>query len=472
MVWGTSLKNKAVFSIKRRLTGSVILLALALVVLSLYYSFQAARHEIKEVYDARLGQTAKLLLLTTSVSATTLADEAHQHQFDQWMNSIRRLSAADDDKDTTYGHPYEQNILFQFYQHDRLLWSSNKQVGPLSPAPTFAGFGNRDIEGEQWRFFQLHATADEYVVVAEKHSIRQEMIDEIALSTALPQLILIPALMALLIFLIDKNFRPISELRSAIAQRSAHKLDRIYVANQTLELSPLVDTLNELLEQLEQAWQREKRFTRMAAHELKTPLTILRLNAENAINSETRHQLEQDLDNILKGIGRTDRMLHQLLTLAKVESITNVRKQPCELKTLLQSVVADLAPLALRHHQTLSLEGDNVTIDGDEVLLGILFRNLVDNAIRYSGDHSVIDVVIKQHADGIDVTVSDNGANLSDETRDKLFDNFYRANTEKGDGAGLGMSITRDIAQLHNASITLLPRTQDKNTFRIRFSQA
>ncbi|NAX29507.1 two-component sensor histidine kinase, partial [Vibrio sp. V37_P2S8PM304] len=348
----------------------------------------------------------------------------------------------------------------------------NKQVGPLSPAPTFAGFGNRDIEGEQWRFFQLHATADEYVVVAEKHSIRQEMIDEIALSTALPQLILIPALMALLIFLIDKNFRPISELRSAIAQRSAHKLDRIYVANQTLELSPLVDTLNELLEQLEQAWQREKRFTRMAAHELKTPLTILRLNAENAINSETRHQLEQDLDNILKGIDRTDRMLHQLLTLAKVESITNVHKQPCELKTLLQSVVADLAPLALRHHQTLSLEGDNVTIDGDEVLLGILFRNLVDNAIRYSGDHSVIDVVIKQHADGIDVTVSDNGANLSDETRDKLFDNFYRANTEKGDGAGLGMSITRDIAQLHNASITLLPRTQDKNTFRIRFSQA
>ncbi|NAX32651.1 two-component sensor histidine kinase, partial [Vibrio sp. V37_P2S8PM304] len=130
------MKNKAVFSIKRRLTGSVILLALALVILSLYYSFQAARHEIKEVYDARLGQTAKLLLLTTSVSATTLTDEAHQHQFDQWMNSIRRLSAADDDKDTTYGHPYEQNILFQFYQHDRLLWSSNKQVGPLSPAPT------------------------------------------------------------------------------------------------------------------------------------------------------------------------------------------------------------------------------------------------------------------------------------------------------------------------------------------------
>ena len=147
------------------------------------------------------------------------------------------------------------------------------------------------------------------MIVAEKVSIRKEMIDEIALSTAFPQLVLIPCLVILMIWLIELNFRPIAELKAAIAVRSVHKLNRIYVDKQTIELSPLINAINDLLTQLEQAWLREKRFTRMAAHEIKTPLTVLRLNAENALSSQSPEQLEQNLDNILKGIDRTDRLL-------------------------------------------------------------------------------------------------------------------------------------------------------------------
>lgn len=88
-----------------------------------------------------------------------------------------------------------------------------------------------------------------------------------------------------------------------------------------------METLNQLLNELEQAWQREKRFTRMAAHELKTPLTVLRVNAENALRSTNQEQLKQDLERIFKGIERTDRLIHQLLMLAKVESTQTLRKQ-------------------------------------------------------------------------------------------------------------------------------------------------
>lgn len=449
----------------------MILLSLGLVVLSLLFSFQSARHEVKEVYDARLGQTAKLLLMVTASSPSQLMDSAHQRQFDQWMGDIRQESAGDDDHDTAYGHPYEQKMLFQFYRHDALLWSSNKNVGALSPEADFSGFGEARMNGEKWRFFQLHSKADEYVVVAEKNSIRQEVMNEIGLSTALPQLISIPILMLLLVLSIDKNLRPITELRSAIAQRSAHKLDRIYVADQTVELSPLVDTLNELLGQLAKAWEREKQFTRMAAHELKTPLTILRLNAENALNSETQDQLEQDLTNILKGIDRNDRLIQQLLTLAKVESITNLNTKQVQPKALLQAIISDLAPLALRHKQTLSFEGESSPFEGDDMLLDVLFRNLIDNAIRYSGEGSQIEVMLNESDQWIDVLVSDNGADIVPEARDKLFDSFYRANTSKGDGAGLGMSITRDIASLHNATVTLMPRANEKNTFLVRFKK-
>ncbi|NIY82615.1 ATP-binding protein [Vibrio hepatarius] len=462
------MKNNVPFSIKRRVTGVVIILTITMVSLTLLFSAMSTKHETQEVYDARLGQTAKLLLLTISSFESQLSQASIQSQFEAWMEKIRQLSDSDDDP-TVYGHPYENNIVFQLYKNNALVWSSRKDAGVLSPSPEFSGFGDREVDGREWRIFQLHSTDSEFVLVAEKHAIRQEIINEVVLSAILPQMILFPLFIVILIYFIDKSFRPISELRLAISQRSIEKLDRIYVSNQTLELSPLVDTLNQLLEQLELAWQRERQFTRMAAHEIKTPLTILRLNAENALHSQDREQLEQDLGNLLKGIDRTDRVLHQLLTLAKVDSITNLEKQDVVLNNVLQSTLSDLAQLALRNEQHLSLEGDTCSIQGDEFLLGLLFRNLIDNAIRYSGNGSNIDVRVVASDYWYEVFISDSGPNVSDEAREKLFDSFYRANTEKGDGAGLGMSIARDIAVLHNATVELLPRENHTNTFRIRF---
>jgi two-component system sensor histidine kinase QseC len=452
---------------------SVVLMASLLFVVSMYFSFLNARHEIEEVYDARLGQSAKLLLAVTSASRDELSRTELQHDFEQWIRYTRRQAELYNKQGSSYGHPYEQNLMFQFYQGGGLLWSSHQAIGALTQTSTHAGFGNIIINGEEWRYFQLAPAGenvnDEYVVVAEKQSIRNEMINEIIQSNILPQFVFIFALITVLVLLINKNFRPIAELRNAIQSRSVLKFDQIYVANQTTELSPLVDALNDLLVQLDSAWQREKRFTRMAAHELKTPLTILRLNAENALNSKDPQQLEQDMGNILKGIDRTDRLLYQLLTLAKVESLTDIEKQDVDVSAVVRQVTADLAPLALRNHQELSVDITPCLLPGDATLLGLLFRNLIENAIRYSGHSSAIEITSAIEPDKADFYVSDTGKAIPDETRDKLFDNFYRGHTERGDGAGLGMSITRYIASLHHAEVELLPREHGKNTFRIRF---
>lgn len=469
------MKNNKRFSIKHRLIFSVILMSFLLIATSLYFNFRSAQHEVEEVYDARLGQSAKLLLITIAFEPNDKTFAKHQKLFDSWMKDIHHLSPGNDDGPNSYGHPYERNMLFQFYRDGKLLWSSNPDIGAFAHDKNYSGYGYIEAEGVKWRFFQLpmpnKKRYPEYVVVAEKQSIRQEMVDDMGLSTALPQLVMIPCLILLVIFLINKNFKPINDLKLAIAQRSANKLDRIYVANQTVELFPLVDALNELLNQLEQAWQREKRFTRMAAHELKTPLTILRLNAENALGSESEAQLHQDLDNILKGIDRTDRLLHQLLTLAKVESMTDLARERVSVSEVLKRCIADLAPLALRNQQELGFAGEGGQVHGDAILLSILFSNLIDNAIRYSGHKSTIEVDSWQEDQHWVVTVSDDGEDLTDEAREKLFDSFYRANTEKGDGAGLGMAITRDIAALHQASVSLLPRKEGKNIFEVRFAQ-
>lgn len=476
--WVTSLKNNHVkaFSIKKRLTIAVVLLSSGLILLSLFFSFSASQHEIEEVYDARLGQSAKMLLLGMPFKEEGLEARRASQILDTWMQRIK-AQAGSDDSPTTFGHPYERNILIQFYHSGELVWSSIPDIARTAHDPRYAGFGYFDIDGQTWRYFQLplpdrYHTKPEYVIVAEKQSIRNEMSRELALSTALPQLIMIPCLALVMTLLIGKHFQPISELKRAITQRNANKLDSIYVSNPTVELSPLVDALNVLLTELDHAWQRERRFTRMAAHELKTPLTVLRLNAENALLSQNEDQLKSDLNNILRGIERTDRLIQQLLMLAKVESIHDLTFSSINLTKLVQGVLAELVPFALRHQQELSLDGDDIYVLGDESLLRILFTNLVDNAIRYSGQGSQIKVTLKEADGAVNVWVSDSGAALSEETREKLFENFYRANTEKGDGAGLGMSITKDIAKLHRGTIELMPRENELNTFWVALPKA
>jgi two-component system sensor histidine kinase QseC len=472
-VWGTFLKNNKPYSLKRKLTISVGLLVSALLLISLIFNFQSAKHEVEEVYDARLGQSAKLMFLALSVSKEedTLAN--HSEQFQQWMQNIKQLAKEDGEEATKFGHPYEQNLVFQFFRDNTMVWSSFPELDSLSSSSNNNGYFDIELEGTQWRAFQLSFPQtihqNEYVVVAEKQKIRQEIIREIAMSTLIEQVLLLPTLLLLLFYLIERYFRPINELRSAIAQRNVHRLDRIHVTDHTVELDPLVEALNSLLSELRQAWEREKRFTRAAAHELKTPLTILRLNAENALQSNDPEHLRNDLQNILKGIERTDRLIHQLLTLAKVDSLSERVFESIELTPLLQMVVADLAPLALRQEQDISLESSPVQLSGDPMLLGVLFRNLIDNAIRYSGMNSEIQVKVSQNANLIHVSISDTGAEIPQETRDRLFEQFYRGHSETGDGAGLGMSICKDIATLHGATINLAPRENGRNTFLIAF---
>lgn len=468
------MKNKSPngFSIKKRLTWSVVLLASCLILVSLVFSYLGSRHEIREVYDARLGQEAKMALLSLPPVIAHLDTPASKKQLTDWMGQLDRNSKANGGEDPTkYGHPYERKIVIQYYREGRLLWSSLPEIGPLSKSAEFQGFGYLKAHGTTWRYFQLPlVNSEDYVLTAEKQAIRHEMMNDLAFSTALPQLILIPCLAVLMVILINKLLSPLTDLRESIRERSIDKLDQIEVPQATQELTPLVEALNRLLVELESAWAREKRFTRMAAHELKTPLTILRLNAENALASQDTTHLKNSLNNILSGIDRTDRLIQQLLMLARVESVKGIAFESIDVYPLLQAVLADIAPMALKREQELSLDGSSQVIQGDTALLRILFTNLIDNAIRYSGNGSQITVGVTRTDKHIVISVSDTGPDLTEDARNKLFDNFYRANTERGDGAGLGMSITRDIARLHHGNVRLLPRSNHQNTFVIELA--
>lgn len=204
---------------------------------------------------------------------------------------------------------------------------------------------------------------------------------------------MIPILALILLFLIKKFLRPIDELRLAVSQCDVNKLASIKINHPVVELEPLVKQLNYLLSELDNAWERERRFTRTAAHELKAPLAVLRLNIENALASEDHASQADALNNIVRGVDRTDRLIQQLLMHSRIEAQQRSIFKNINAAALIREVIALLAPLALKNHHDISFYGpDQCIIQGDAMLISILFSNLIDNAIRYSGENSEIKI--------------------------------------------------------------------------------
>ncbi|OOF08275.1 two-component sensor histidine kinase [Salinivibrio sp. PR919] len=445
-------------SIKRHLTFSTVCVVGVLMFVSWLLVYSEARHEINEVYDARLGQSAKTLALSVMSWGDQPPDNFTQ-SYTHWLNAIT-ANAKDDDTTTPFGHPYEDNLFFQYRVSDALVAKSPNAPAQWIGTSDNPGFDMVTAAGEQWRTFLLVFTLPDKrqasLLVAEKEAIRQELMTEVSLTIGLPQLLLIPLLAVIVVVLVSRAFRPLGELKETIAARSVDNLDHIHVSQPTVELSPLVKQINYLFSQLNNAWVREKRLVSTAAHELKTPLAVLRLNAENALSATTEAERDNDLTNILNGIDRTDRVIQQLLMLSRVEQQKNTEVTQVDIVPLLREQIAALAPMALTQQQSIELEGqESLWVKGHPVMLSVLFTNLIDNAIRYAGKGASISVITSHSANTVVVEVIDSGYAISDEIKSRIFDKFFRGHTEKGDGAGLGMSIVKDIVEQHHASIMI-----------------
>ncbi|MDO6705069.1 ATP-binding protein [Photobacterium sp. 1_MG-2023] len=467
-------ETKPLLSIKKRLIILTVAASALLIAISWSLIFAEAKHEIHEIYDARLSQSAKLLALSAPQLLQMPSKELERF-YDAWYLSISSYAGQNDDVPTPYGHPYEQKLMFQFFNDsgEVLLRSTGAPATPLTTANQL-GYHPITFKEQHWRSFLIlvpePANQHIYLVVAEHQDVRNELINEIALSTGIPQLLLVPCFAIAIILLVYYVMKPVGELQQALSKRTVHKLHAIHVTQPTVELSPLINQLNFLLHELDKAWAREKRFTHTAAHELKTPLAVLRLNAENALASDNPEDLHSDLAQILKGIERTDRLIQQLLMLTKVEGNQSFQYTRIDLMACLRESIASLAPLALKQQQTLSLDGpEQFPLDANDILLTSLFSNLIDNAIRYAGDGADITVqVTASNHDSVSIRVCDTGPAIPDAIRERIFEKFFRANTERGDGAGLGMSIIRDIAQIHGGEIQLEGnQSSPMNCFRV-----
>ncbi len=243
------------------------------------------------------------------------------------------------------------------------------------------------------------------------------------------------------------------------------------------EARPLVDALNALFRRVAASVENERRFTADAAHELRTPLAAIQTHAEVALASHDDAERKQALTHVTEGTARASRLVAQLLMLARLDArATLAASSAVNLSELAARHVADAAPFATEKDVNLGLAEDSqpaVMVRGDAELLGVLIRNLVDNAVRYTPNGGRVDVSVRSEADRALLTVTDTGRGIPREERARVLERFYRGRGPSEDGSGLGLSIVARIAELHGAELTLEDGPENSGlSVRIALSRA
>ena len=453
--------------LRRSIRNRTLVLVLGILLLSLslisWRSYRDARHEIEELFDAQLAQSARLVQGLVMREMEPSARHALQSALDAAVNARRNQGVP--------GHDYETKLGFQVYAADgsSVLQSAGAPNGALqelakaaSASPFSAlsgGYHDVQLDGHAWRLFLLHDPEDElWILVSERDDVRGELVGKIARRSLLPDLIGLP-LLALLIWLaVGWGLRPLAHMAQLLKNRDPDNLAPLLLAPLPQELEPVAASLNRLLQQVNQLVEREKRFIADAAHELRTPLAVLRIHAQNAQQAGSEADRDEALRQLLAGVDRTTRVVTQLLTLARLEpSAQQLRLAPLDMRRLTRDTLAELTPLAIARDQELTLEIDehgDYSLTGDAASLATLLQNLVGNALTYTPSGGRIEVQLRSTPDKLIIEVADSGPGIAPELREQLFERFVRLGD--GQGAGLGLSIVARIAELHGATVELL----------------
>ncbi|MEK8090261.1 ATP-binding protein [Thermithiobacillus plumbiphilus] len=420
-------------SLRLRLLLWLIPSVLLLWIGALGFSYVDSRREMQDVFDRYLLQIAQSLLSQGATPAALSPEIAEEIE-----------------------HEDEHQLVFRVL--DRAGRVISQSAGArVFPLQTPEGFSRLRVHGVQWRVLTFNeAGSQRRVLVAEPQDVRDEMLREFIWDTFMPVVLALPFL-ALLIWLgVGRGLKPLRELARTLKTRAPDSLAPVQLENPPAELQPLQVALNELLGRLAEAFARERRFTADAAHELRTPIAGIRLQAQVALRSTEDDARRQALRQVIQGADRATHLVAQLLTLARLEPGHVLEKAPVDLCALTEESVASLAHDAAARGTRLSLRCEApIWVQGEAGSLGILLRNLIDNAIRYGGSQGSVEIDIRQGEPGIELSVMDAGPGIPPEERQRVLERFYRRLGTEEEGSGLGLSLVARIAAMHSASLQL-----------------
>ena len=272
--------------------------------------------------------------------------------------------------------------------------------------------------------------------------------------------------------MLRRSLRSLDSSAAQLSQRSPIDLTPVQADDPPIELKPMIGSINALFERINAALSLERGFTAVAAHELRTPLAGLRAQAQIASTAQSPEELAEALAAVMTGVDRAARLLDQLLDLARIESMSNEEERMrtwVDMTRVYESVMTDLAPQAATRELRLNSNFSEGRIQGMELGVVLLMRNLLGNAIRHSPRGGTIAVSTHREDDSITLTIDDAGPGIAPESRQRVFERFYRLSKAQGEGVGLGMSIVQSVVEAHRAIIRLLESPQGGLRVQVQF---
>lgn len=343
------------------------------------------------------------------------------------------------------------------------IWSADGRTiyatrPPQSPLPSRALLGLADVTeaGRTWRTYGV-ITNTRVIQVAQPREIRQRLAADAALRSVAPLAAVAPLMALLIWWLAERTLKPLRQVAQAVRARDSQSMEPLPAGGLPDELAPLVQSLNDLLARLGQSMNVQRAFVADAAHELRSPLTALKLQLkllERAADAPARADAVKALG---EGIERSAWLVEQLLALARNEpGAPQLAMAPVDLAEIARKALAATVPFALSKGTELALQADEpVPLQGDAASLTVLVRNLVDNAVRYAPPGSRVDVRVEPGNGAPTLVVDDAGPGIPPEDRERVFDRFYRRDPSAADGSGLGLAIVRTVAERHGARVAL-----------------
>jgi len=453
-------------SIRLFLTISIVATVVLANFLAVIQGYQESMTEAEVLFDQKLESFAHLLVKTTIFRP--LPDDSSVH-------AATDLQIPDD------------AIHYQVRDgNGRLLLHSN-QLGSKFNFERKSEKGYLNYQHFRWRYLTLYSNQqDHWILVMEKQDIRYKLAESVIIKSVYPIIIAIPAIALIIFLIIGRGLKPIGNLATNVHKKRASELSPIELEGIPLELSSLTEQINNLLARLEESMNREKHFASDAAHELRTPIAALNIQAKNLIDlyrneakagkhlddppdkTGTIQTLEviQELD---EGVKRMSHLVEQILTLSRTTPKHYGDKfHDVDLRLLLKQLVARNYSLIEENQHEIELDymaesnsktSQNYVVKGDLFGLQTLFKNLLLNSIKYTPRNGSIKICLVSGEDKLIVQIMDSGPGISLEQRNRVFERFYRLGGDRNQspimGCGLGLAIVKQIADLHSAHLSL-----------------
>lgn len=436
-------------SMRRRTLALVLgLMLLGTLAMTLFNYFDST-HEVEEIYDAQLAHSARLL---QGLMRTPVREEERAGLYRAFNEALAQAGQR-----SKPGHPYESKLAFQVWDASGHLLVHSAGAPSLESPSQQEGFAALELGPHKWRGFLLRDSSTGLLIwTGERDDVRRELVTSIVRHTLFPTLLGSLLLAALLWWAIGWGLAPLRNMAAVIRARHADSLQPLQLEPLPSELAPMQAALNRLLGQIEQLLERERRFIADAAHELRTPLAVLRVHVQNATQARDEAERQQSLGYLLGGIDRATRVVNQLLTLARMEPlIERGEMAQVDVLALVRETLAELTPWVLKQGLELDLEAGegDYHLNADPGSLGIALQNLVTNAVNHSPAGGRLHVRLSADAQRLLLQVEDQGPGIPAEDLERVFERFYSRGTVQG--AGLGLAIVQSIARRHAGQIRL-----------------